>query len=114
MDKKEFGNRLKYLRLSSGLDWDSILGQLESHGHKMARATIYGYEHGRTYPDPDVFLSLCEIYGSKNVYSDFGYGMHLSESDGFEDITLFEDEYSPENWTTIKSFLALVPGKDKQ
>lgn len=112
MDKKEFGERLKNLRLSSGLDWDTILGKLEERGFKIARPTVYGYEHGRAYPDPDVFLALCDIYGSKDVFSEFG--AHLSSSDGYEDITLYEDEYTPENWAMIKNFLALVPAKGKQ
>ena len=114
MDKKEFGDKLKNLRISSGLDWDAILNELEKRGIKIARPTIYGYEHGRAYPDPDVFLALCEIYGSKDVYSDFGCGAYLSKSDGYEDITLFEDEYTPENWQMIKNFISLVPAKDKK
>lgn len=110
MDKKEIGAKLKEMRINSNLKWDAILSDLkEKYSISIARSTIYGYENGHGSPDVETFLALCSVYGSRNILDDFGYNVHLSKSDGYEDITLFEDEFTAEQWQAIKSFLALIP-----
>lgn len=111
MDKKEFGEKLKGLRVSSGLCWDDILGSLQNkYGITLARSTIYGYEHGKCYPDPDAFMALCQIYGADNMLHEFGFTqMPTLVSDGEEEIVLFESEYSPEDWALIKNFVGHIP-----
>lgn len=115
MNKKEIGQLLKQKRIQSGFKWDFILTTLqEKYGIQVARSTIYGYENGYGTPDPDVFLALCDLYGMNDVLSEFGYGVHISKSDGIEDIVLFEDEYEPEDWAIIKTFLGHIPTKKSQ
>ena len=112
MDKKTLGLKLRELRNASGLKWDVILSRLENeHGIVTARSTIYGYENGRNYPDPDILFALCNIYGCSDPMSAFGVGQAMPTliSDGIEEIVLFEHEYSPENWEMIKNFIALIP-----
>lgn len=105
---------LKRLRELNGLTAPEVSSLLkEKYGIDMNYRTLYNYENGKSSPDVPRFLALCEIYKSHDVLMDFGYKAHDTGFD-FEEIVLFEDEYSPENWTTIKRFLALVPGKDKQ
>lgn len=114
MDKKEIGLKLKELRSTSGLKWDVILARLkDEYGIIVARSTIYGYENGHGCPDPNVFLALCHIYGSDDVLSDFGYSAKVEQDFGVEELVLFEDEYSPENWDMIKNFIALIPLKNQ-
>lgn len=116
MEKKDIGRALKKMRKESGLKWDVLLSSLkERYGVDIAQSTIYGYENGHGSPEPRILLALCNLYGQKDLLHEFGYtSVPVAKSDLGEDIVLFEDDYSPENWTTIKSFLALVPGKDKQ
>ena len=110
MNKKDFGEKLKNMRISSGKGWDSILSALDSeYGIKIARSTIYGYEHGRNYPDPDVFMALSNIYGCNDVMKEFGFSVAHDTGYGFEEIVLFEDEYSSEHWKMIKDFVSLIP-----
>lgn len=115
MDKIVLGQKLREMRISSGLKWDFIIQQLcVQYGISIARSTIYGYEHGRNYPDPNILFALCRIYGCEDILSDFGYSAkvgHLDES--CEEFVLFEDEYSPENWAMIKNFLSLIPLKSQ-
>ena len=110
MDKKEMGAKLKEMRINSKLKWNELLSRLESeYGFKIAQSTIYGYENGHGCPDPNVFLALCKLYGCDDVMFEFGYNTSHATGFDFEEIVLFEDEYSPENWEMIKNFIALVP-----
>ena len=112
MDKKTLGLKLRELRNASGLRWDEILSLLESrYGICTARSTIYGYENGRNFPDPDVLFALCDMYGCSDPMIEFGVGQHTPtlSSENIEEIVLFENEYSPENWEMIKNFIALIP-----
>ena len=115
MNSIEIGEKLRSMREAAGLTAKDVAAQLlEDYGIDMNHRTLFNYEKGRSSPDISRFLALCDLYRSKNVLTDFGYGAYLSKSDGYEDIVLFEDEYTPENWQMIKNFISLVPTKDKK
>lgn len=116
MEKKDIGKALKKMRKQSGLKWDVLLASLnEKYGINIAQSTIYGYENGHGSPEPRILLALCDLYGQKDLLHEFGYAsVPIAKSDFGEDITLFEDDYSPENWAMIKNFISLVPAKDKK
>lgn len=118
MDKKDIGRVLKEKRKQSGLKWDAILSALKNeYGIQIARSTIFGYENGNAFPTPPVLMALCDLYGVPDLLHEFGVAptkMPTNKSDGVEEIVIFEDEYTPENWAMIKNFLALVPAKGKQ
>lgn len=112
MDKKTLGLKLRELRNASGLKWNEILSLLNNkYGISTARSTIYGYENGRNFPDPDMLLALCDMYGCSDPLVEFGVSQHTStpSSENIEEIILIENNYSPQNWETIKNFIALVP-----
>ena len=111
MDKKEMGAKLKEMRKISGIKWNVLLSRLETeYGYKIAQSTIYGYENGHGSPDPNIFLALCDLYGCSDILNQFGISQNAHPTGyGFDEIVLFEDEYSPENWEMIKNFIALIP-----
>lgn len=117
MEKKDIGKVLKKMRKESGLKWDALLSSLkDNYGITIAQSTIYGYENGYGSPDPRILLALCDLYGQKDLLHEFGIAaaeMPTLKSDGVEEIVLFEDEYSPENWAMLKNFISLVPPKEK-
>jgi len=105
---------LRQLREKSGLTAPEVSTILkERYGMDMNYRTLYNYENGKSSPDVNRFLALCEIYNSHDILADFGFKAH-DTGFGFEEVVLFEDEYTPENWAMIKNFLALVPAKGKQ
>ena len=118
MDKKEVGQVLREKRKQSGLKWDAILSALKSkYGIEIARSTIFGYENGHASPTPQVLMALCDLYGIQDLLHEFGVSaqqMPTLKSDGIEEIVIFENEYTPENWQMIKNFISLVPAKDKK
>ncbi len=113
MDNLEIGKQLRMMREAANLTAKDVSEQLlHDYGIEMNHRTLFNYEKGRSTPDVNKFLALCRLYGSKDIYSDFGFTAKDSGFD-FEEIVLFEDEYSPDNWAMIKNFLALVPPKNK-
>lgn len=103
MDKKAFGETLKNLRLKSGLEWNEIMNGLSSYGILLARSTMYGYEHGRSFPDPDVFLALCKVYGCKDILFEFGFTEEKDEN--LNGITVYKKDYPDEIWRVLRYFL---------
>lgn len=115
MNNAEIGERMRQLRENAGLsakDVSQIL--LDKYGIEMNHRTLFNYEKGRSSPDLVRFLALCEIYHCRNLLAEFNSSIHISSSDGYEDITLFEDEFDPDQWQAIKSFLALIPKKTEK
>ena len=109
-----FSDVLRKLREQSGLTAPEVSALLkEKYGMEMNYRTLYNYENGKSSPDVPRFLALCEIYKSKDILCDLWYTAHDSGFD-FEEIVLFEDEYTPENWQMLKNFISLVPAKDKK
>ena len=111
---EKYNEILRMLREKCGLTAPEVSALLkEKYGMDMNYRTLYNYENGKSSPDVNRFLALCEIYNSRDILKDFGFKAHDTGFD-FEEIVLFEDEYSPDNWAMIKNFLALVPPKSKQ
>lgn len=107
MDKISLGNKLRDMRIASKLKWDEILSKMrDEYDIQIARSTIYGYEHGRNYPDPNILFALCQIYNCMDELQELGFGQKPTlESDGIEEIMLFENEFAPDEWLQIKGFI---------
>lgn len=81
---------------------------LKNYGINMNYRTLYNYENGKSSPDIERFIALCEIYGC-NRLSSFNPGTSPVDGGEFEEFVIFQDEYTPENWQMIKNFLSLIP-----
>ncbi len=118
MDSNEIGAKLRVFRKKSGFDAKAISTKLlNDYGIRLAPKSLYNYETGRTSPNPDVLLALCDIYGIENPLSDladyaFG-GDPTLQSDGIEEIMLFENEFTPEEWMQIKGFVNYIIANHK-
>lgn len=73
MDDKEFGAKLKAIRVFSGHSVPEISEHLIALGYKASEKTIYSWEAGRSQPTPDAFLDFCKYCGITDVMSAFGY-----------------------------------------
>lgn len=61
------GERLRTFRKLRGLSIAEVVEQLFScYKIKISDKTVYGWEAGRSQPDIETFLSLCEIYHVSN------------------------------------------------
>lgn len=110
MNNLDVGEKLRQMREASGLSAKEVSEKLLSeYGIDMNHRTLFNYEKGRSSPDVPRFLALCEIYRSTNILSDFGYNQAHDSGCGFEELVLFEDEYSPEDWALIKNFVGHIP-----
>jgi len=73
MEKQEFSKILKEQREQAGLSVQEVVNRLSIYGYSIKSKTIYGYESGHRTPDADVFVALCDIYGTKNALEAYGY-----------------------------------------
>lgn len=73
MEKQEFSKKLKEQREQAGLSVQEVVDKLTAYGYSIKAKTIYGYESGHRTPDADVFIALCDIYGTKNTLEAYGY-----------------------------------------
>lgn len=106
----KIGETLKNLREAAGLSAADVSDLLdERYGIQMNYRTLYNYENGKSSPDVSRFLALCQIYGASDPLRSFGYASAHDTGFGFEELVLFEDEYSPEDWATIKTFIGHIP-----
>lgn len=64
---------LKYYRKLNKLSVNEVSDILKNHHTEAAPKTIYGWESGRTQPDADTLMFLCELYHIDNVLETFGY-----------------------------------------
>lgn len=96
MTSFQIGSILRSLREKSGLSAKEVSEVLnKTYNIKMEHGTLYNYEKGRSSPDIDRFLSLCIIYGCKDILYEFGYtnkkisAMHLNNEE-FEILDKFQ------------------------
>ncbi len=75
MFNENFAKTLKRLRLSSGLTADEVGAKIGKSGK-----TVNGWENGRSQPDCDTFLKLCNIYKVKDIMQEFEYKTVTTES----------------------------------
>ena len=73
MEDKDFGAKLKTVRLSAKKSVAEVSEYLTSLGRKASEITIYIWEAGRSQPTPDTLLDMCEFYGVTDVLAAFGY-----------------------------------------
>jgi transcriptional regulator with XRE-family HTH domain len=73
MEDKDFGARLKAVRLAAKKTVAEVSAYLTSLGRKASEKTIYSWEAGRSQPTPDTLLDMCEFYGVSDVLAAFGY-----------------------------------------
>lgn len=74
MNAVEIGNKLRELRERSGLSAKEVAEILMGkYQIDMNHRTLFNYEKGRSSPDIDRFLTLCKIYGCRDVLYEFGY-----------------------------------------
>lgn len=111
MDAIEIGNKLKELRDASGLSAKEVSFILQNEYQiEMNHRTLFNYEKGRSSPDILRFLSLCKIYGCRDVLYEFGYSKtKLQTSINYQD-SLILDRYhalSPEGKELIHGALGL-------
>ncbi|MBQ9886600.1 MAG: helix-turn-helix transcriptional regulator [Lachnospiraceae bacterium] len=72
---------LKYYRKLNKLSVNEVADILKEHNISSATKTIYGWENGRSQPDADTFMLLCEIYNIDNILEAFGY-IESADADG--------------------------------
>lgn len=66
MDKEFIKKKLKQLRLDCQLTADEV-GSLIGKSGK----TVNGWENGRSQPDVETFLKLCDIYKVSDIFKEF-------------------------------------------
>lgn len=66
MDKELIKDKLKQLRIDCKMTADEV-GSLIGKSGK----TVNGWENGRSQPDVETFLKLCDIYKVRNIFTEF-------------------------------------------
>lgn len=115
MNAIDIGNKLKELREASGLSAKEVSYILQNEYEiEMNHRTLFNYEKGRSSPDIIRFLSLCQIYGCRDVLYEFGYSTkRLHENPSYEDSIILEKYHalSPEGKDIIHGALGLSPSE---
>jgi transcriptional regulator with XRE-family HTH domain len=73
MTKSEIAKTLRIYRQKANLTGTEVIKKLKARGIEFTDKAIYNWETGRSQPDCDTFLSLCDIYGIDNIMSAFEY-----------------------------------------
>lgn len=66
MSKQYIAEVLKRLRLESGMTADEVGALIGKSGK-----TVNGWENGRSQPDAEILLKLCDIYNVQDILSTF-------------------------------------------
>lgn len=67
------GDVLKKFRQNKNFSIKDVQKLLKERYIMVAEKTIYSWESGRSQPDADTLLVLCDIYDIRNVLNAFGY-----------------------------------------
>lgn len=78
MTKEEIAATLKLCRIKAGFDAKEVADKLISMGAIKSIKSFYNWESGRTQPDADTFMYLCDLYNVKDIMPTFGYGNRSS------------------------------------
>ena len=73
MNKTEIANNLRYYRRQSHLTGPEVIELLKEKGIIFSVKALYNWETGRSQPDCDTFIKLCDIYGIESIITAFGY-----------------------------------------
>lgn len=115
IDKLSLGCKLRDMRIASKLKWDEIISKMHNdHGIQIARSTIYGYEHGSHYPDPNILFALLIVYDRMDDLQALAFGEKaISEPCKSEEIILYESEFSPDEWVQLKGYINYIIANHK-
>lgn len=108
MKNQNIAKVLKTYRKENQLSVNDVSNLLQSRSITAAPKTIYGWESGRTQPDADTLLILCELYHINDILGTFGY---IQPQDIF--LTSFEKDLirqyrnHPEMQDAVKKLLGL-------
>lgn len=70
----KLGTKLRELRENKGYNAKEVAALLsDKYMIKLKYQTLYSYETGRTFPNTDVFLALCQLYDCYDILYTFGY-----------------------------------------
>ena len=86
--KKDISKYLKEYRNKANISVKEISRILTSQGFKASESTIYSCETGNSQPTPDALMSMCEVYGIKDVLKAFGYDGY--NEDGTLSLNMYE------------------------
>ena len=75
--EKTIGMHLKQYREDARLSVEEVCTTLAAQGYKLSPKTLYGYENDVSSPKISVFVSLCNLYGVKDISGSFGYGKQI-------------------------------------
>jgi transcriptional regulator with XRE-family HTH domain len=75
-------NGLKKQRENSGKSVKQVVTELQRYGIVVSDKTVYSWESGKRMPDGSSLLALCDIYGTKEILSAFGYKEPSTEAEG--------------------------------
>lgn len=67
MTKAEIAETLKNLRIQAGYTQLQVAEKV----HKGAAQTVASWENGKSQPDVDTFLQLCELYNVEDILATF-------------------------------------------
>ena len=73
MTKQDIAKVLKASRKAAGLETKEVAENLISLGAIRSIKTLYDWESGRSQPDADTFMYLCNLYDVEDVFVPFGY-----------------------------------------
>lgn len=87
----QIGNILREARIKTKLSVKQISDILISKGYKASEKTVYSWESGNSRPDIEILMTLCDIYGIKDILKTFGYNGY--KEDGSIQLNMKEIEH---------------------
>ncbi|MPN32031.1 hypothetical protein SDC9_179507 [bioreactor metagenome] len=75
MPQPNISKYLRFYRKKSNLKGPDVIKILDDKGIKISVKSLYNWETGRSQPDCDTFIKLCDIYGIKNIVPAFGFDL---------------------------------------
>jgi transcriptional regulator with XRE-family HTH domain len=73
MTKSEIASALRSCRKKVNLSGTKVIEKLKASGVVLSVKALYNWEKGRSQPDFNAFMGLCDIYGIDTILSAFGY-----------------------------------------
>lgn len=110
MKNPNIGKVLRYYRQAHHYTVNDVSVMLNHKNMTAAPKTIYAWENGRTQPDADTLLILCEIYKIDNILESFGYSKEEKEEiqlTDFEKKLLLAYRANPEMHSAIHKLLGI-------
>ncbi len=92
MTKEAIAKTLKEKRIKAGLEAKEVAEKLIELGAIKSIKSFYNWESGRTQPDADTFMYLCNLYKIDSVMETFGYEQkQIVPNDSHEVTTAYEN-----------------------